>query len=75
LLHLRHFFPIVKRAISYEIASIYAALDNVDETFVWLERAFEDRSTLIGWLPWDEAFDGVRSDPRYPPLVRRLNLH
>jgi DNA-binding winged helix-turn-helix (wHTH) protein/TolB-like protein/tetratricopeptide (TPR) repeat protein len=59
---------------AYDIASIYAALGDNDQTLVWLERAFDDRSTLIGWLPWDEIFDGLRSDPRYVALVARLNV-
>ena len=59
---------------AYDISTIYAALGDVDETFSWLERALEERSQLIGWLPWDPVFDGMRSDPRYDNLVRRLNL-
>ncbi|HEX5764113.1 MAG TPA: hypothetical protein VFY27_00990 [Woeseiaceae bacterium] len=59
---------------TYDISTIYAALGDVDETFSWLERALEERSQLIGWLPWDPVFDGIRSDPRYDNLVRRLNL-
>lgn len=57
---------------AYEIATIYAALGEKDETFRWLERAFEDRSTLIAWLAWDPVFDGIRDDPRYRPLYERL---
>jgi DNA-binding winged helix-turn-helix (wHTH) protein/TolB-like protein/Tfp pilus assembly protein PilF len=59
---------------AYDVATIYAALGDVDQTFVWLERAFEDRSTLIPWLPWDAVFDGIRSDPRYSALIARLNV-
>ena len=57
---------------AYDIATIYAALGETDETFGWLARAFEERSQLIGWLPWDAVFDGIRTDARYAPLVRRL---
>lgn len=57
---------------AYEIATIYAALGEKDETFRWLERAFEDRSTLIAWLAWDAVFDGIRDDPRYRPLYEKL---
>jgi DNA-binding winged helix-turn-helix (wHTH) protein/TolB-like protein/tetratricopeptide (TPR) repeat protein len=59
---------------AYDVATIYAALGDVDQTFVWLERAFDDRSTLIAWVPWDEVFDGIRRDPRYPVLVERLSV-
>jgi TolB-like protein/Tfp pilus assembly protein PilF len=57
---------------AYDIATIYAALGETDETFVWLTRAFEERSQLIGWLQWDPVFDAIRTDPRYAPLVKRL---
>lgn len=60
-------------AAAYDIATIYGALGNADDAFAWLEHAFEDRSQLIAWLPWDAAFDGLRSDPRYAALVARLN--
>jgi DNA-binding winged helix-turn-helix (wHTH) protein/TolB-like protein/Tfp pilus assembly protein PilF len=59
---------------AYDIATIYAALGDVEQTFVWLERAFEDRSPLIGWLAWDPVFDGIRSDQRYTALVQRLSV-
>jgi serine/threonine-protein kinase len=59
---------------AYDISTIYAALGKSDETFAWLERAFDERSQLIGWVPWDPVFDGIRSDPRYPGVVRRLNI-
>jgi DNA-binding winged helix-turn-helix (wHTH) protein/TolB-like protein/Flp pilus assembly protein TadD len=57
---------------AYDLATIHAALGDVDETFEWLERAIEERSTLIGWLPWEPVFDDIRSDPRYLALMRRL---
>ena len=57
---------------AYDIATIYAALGETDKTFEWLERAFDERSTLIGWLRWDAVFDGIRSDARYAAMARRL---
>ena len=57
---------------AYDIATIYAALGETDKTFEWLERAFEERSQLIGWLRWDAVFDDIRSDARYAALARRL---
>jgi DNA-binding winged helix-turn-helix (wHTH) protein/TolB-like protein len=57
---------------AYDTASIYATLGEVDQTFAWLERAFEERSQLVTWLPWDDAFESIRTDPRYLELVKRL---
>lgn len=57
---------------AYDIAGIHAALGNRDRAFEWLGRAFDERAQLIGWLPWDAVFDGLRDDPRYPVALRRL---
>jgi TolB-like protein/DNA-binding winged helix-turn-helix (wHTH) protein/Flp pilus assembly protein TadD len=59
---------------AYDIATIHATLGNTDETFAWLDRALEERSQLIAWLPWDPVFDGIRPDPRYPAIAGRLNV-
>lgn len=57
---------------AYDIATIHAALGDADQTFVWLARAFEERSQLVAWLPWEPVFDGLRTDARYAALARRL---
>jgi hypothetical protein len=53
---------------------IFAGLGDVDSTFQWLENAYETRATRVHELSW-MYFDGVRSDPRYPDLIKRLGLH
>jgi DNA-binding winged helix-turn-helix (wHTH) protein/TolB-like protein/Tfp pilus assembly protein PilF len=59
---------------AYDIATIYASLGETEPTFLWLERAFDDKSTLIAWLPWDAVFDGIRADPRYSAMEARLGV-
>ena len=53
---------------AYDIALIYAALGDTENTFLWLERAMEDRSTLISFLAQDPMFDTFHSDPRWAAL-------
>lgn len=53
---------------------IYAGLDEHDQAFAWLERAFEERFASVTYLTVDPIFDGLRSDPRFHDLARRLNL-
>ena len=60
---------------AYDIALIYAALGDTQNTFAWLERAVEDRSTLINFLAVDPMFDALHADPRFVALVRRLGIH
>ncbi len=57
---------------AYDIATVYAALGEADNTFQWLGRAFVERSPLSAWLRWDAVFDGIRSDARYAALATRL---
>jgi hypothetical protein len=55
----------------YDIAAIHAALGARDETFKWLRRAAEERSTFIVHLGWDGRFEPVRQDERYRALLER----
>lgn len=59
----------------YYIAIAYAGLGENEDAFKWLERAYEDKSdSLILYLTADPQMDGIRSDPRYKDLLRRMNL-
>jgi Flp pilus assembly protein TadD len=59
----------------YDIAVVYAGLKEAEQTFKYLEMAFQDRSFWMVWLRIDPRFDGVRSDPRYQDLLRRMRLN
>jgi tetratricopeptide (TPR) repeat protein len=56
-----------------DFAVIFAGLGDVDSTFHWLENAYETRATRVHELSW-MYFDGVRSDPRYADLIKRVGL-
>jgi serine/threonine protein kinase/Flp pilus assembly protein TadD len=58
----------------YAIATIYAGLDNRDETFRWLQMAYEERAPGLTWLKVDPMLDSLRRDPRYADLLRRMGL-
>jgi DNA-binding winged helix-turn-helix (wHTH) protein/TolB-like protein/tetratricopeptide (TPR) repeat protein len=65
-----------KRYVSpYDIALIHAALLDTDNTFLWLERAVQDRSTLINFLAQDPMFDTLHSDPRFAALVQQVGIY
>ncbi len=59
---------------SYPIAAIYAALGQKEEAFAWLERAYGERDSWMDYLGLDPRLDGLRSDPRFADLLRRMNL-
>jgi len=54
-------------------ALVYAALGDADSTFAWMEKAYQTRSTAIRELA-SVCFDSMRSDPRYPDLMKRVGL-
>ena len=59
----------------YFFASIHSALNEKDEAFEWLERAYRDRSYRMATLSvknW--GVDNLRSDPRFKAMLKRLNL-
>jgi eukaryotic-like serine/threonine-protein kinase len=58
----------------YCIASIYAGLGERDEAFRWLEKGYEEHSASMPFLSGDPMWDGMRSDPRYTDLLRRMGL-
>lgn len=59
----------------YDLAVIYAALDERDKAFEWLEQAYTDRSQRMVYLQQDPALDKLRSDPRYKQLARRMGFN
>jgi len=58
----------------YFPAAIYAGLNNKDEAFRLLEKAYEQHSVGMQYLRIDPFWDGMRSDPRYADLLRRMGL-
>jgi serine/threonine protein kinase/tetratricopeptide (TPR) repeat protein len=58
----------------YQLATIYAGLGEKDEAFRMLEKGYEERSAGMLYLAIDPFWDGMRSDPRYADLLRRIGL-
>jgi len=58
--------------VSYDIATIHAALHEVPEACAALERAIADRSQMVGTLRVDPAIDSLRNDPCYAKVEREL---
>jgi eukaryotic-like serine/threonine-protein kinase len=59
---------------AYNIAILYAALGDKDETFRWLNAAYEERDFQMESLRTDFILDPVRSDPRFAELERKVGL-
>jgi TolB-like protein/DNA-binding winged helix-turn-helix (wHTH) protein len=58
----------------FSLARIYSALGERDLGMVELEKAYAKRDESLLWLKVDPAFDGLRSDPRFNDLLRRIGF-
>jgi serine/threonine protein kinase/Tfp pilus assembly protein PilF len=56
------------------LAGVYAGLGDKDQAFAWLEKDFQQRSGQLPTVAWRLHFEGLRSDPRYADLLRRMGL-
>ena len=56
------------------MARTYAQLGATELAFECLEKAYHDRDTQVIWLKVDPCCASLRSDPRFPSLLRRMNL-
>lgn len=59
---------------SFNLAKVYARLEDKSRTFEWLEKAYAERSTGIVSIKSDPAFDWLRADPRFQYLLSRIGL-
>jgi serine/threonine protein kinase/tetratricopeptide (TPR) repeat protein len=55
-------------------AELYTRLDDKDEAFTWLDRAYKQHSSWLNFVNADPLYDPLRSDPRYADLLRRIGL-
>jgi tetratricopeptide (TPR) repeat protein len=57
------------------VSVVYSGLGENDQAMVWLEKALAERDPWITGLKVDPMFDSLRSDPRFPDLLRRAGLN
>ena len=57
-----------------DFVALHQALGETDEAFAWLERAYAERRGWMVYLNVEPALDGLRNDPRFRELVRRMRL-
>ena len=59
---------------SYGVALVYAALNEKDQAFQWLNKAYDERSHWLVWLRSDPRWNNIRSDKRFAALVNNVGL-
>jgi len=63
-----------KYVTPYGVALVYVGMDDKDQAFAWLNKAYEGRNHWLVWLNRDPRWDRIRSDPRFTDLLRRVGL-
>jgi TolB-like protein/cytochrome c-type biogenesis protein CcmH/NrfG len=59
---------------AFFVALVYAGLENQDQAFTWLEKAYEERFNRLAYLKVEPLWDPLRSDPRFADLLRRVGI-
>ena len=52
----------------------YLGLEDREQTFAWLEHAYQEQSNILQFLKVHPYFDPLRDDPRFKDLVHRVGL-
>ena len=63
-----------QRFPSFVIASFYGRLGKKDQAIAWLEKGYEERDFRMTVVSVSFEFDGIRTDPRFRELIRRIGL-
>jgi hypothetical protein len=58
--------------VGYEVAVIYAALDDKAKACDALRSAITDHSQMIGWMKLDPRLDSLRTEPCVAEVARKL---
>ncbi len=54
--------------------NVYVGLGDKEQAFVWLEKAYQERSNFVAYLKVFPLLDPIRSEPRFADLVKRVGL-
>lgn len=66
--------PSWSRTPSVNIAFVYIELGEIDRAFELLERAIEQKDTVLIWANVDPRFNKIRDDPRFAEILRRIAI-
>jgi TolB-like protein/Tfp pilus assembly protein PilF len=59
---------------AYQIAQVYALRNDATKTFEWLDRAWSNRDSGIGYLLYDPFILRYKGDPRFAAFCRKVGL-
>jgi len=56
------------------VALVYAALEEKDEAFEWLEKSYQKHEESLCSIGIDPKFDSIRDDPRFKEIMKKIGL-
>ena len=59
---------------AYEIAQAHAYRAELDQAFVWLDRAYIQKDVELYWIKGDPLLKNLENDPRYKIFLRKMKL-
>jgi hypothetical protein len=58
----------------YDVALIYAGLGDTHEALDWLQRAYQERSSLLVFALREPRLASLRAEPQFATLMREFAL-
>ena len=58
----------------YHMALVHLSLGEKAEGYEWLDRAYQECAEWMIYLSVDPRFDGLRAEPRFKELLRRIGF-
>jgi TolB-like protein/class 3 adenylate cyclase/Flp pilus assembly protein TadD len=58
----------------YVLAMVHMAVGDLDNTFAWLDKVYEERSPVLIYMNEHARYDRLRGDPRWHELMRKIGF-
>jgi adenylate cyclase len=58
----------------YALAMAHMAVGDLDGTFAWLDKMYEERTPWLIFMNVHPRYDGLRGDPRWHELMRKIGF-
>jgi len=59
---------------SFYLNMIYGEMGEIDNSFKWLEKSYQDHEIEMYWLNVESPFEPIRNDPRYQEMLEKLDF-
>jgi TolB-like protein/class 3 adenylate cyclase len=59
---------------AFYIAMVYAQMNDIDQTFEWLEKSYQDHEVEMYWLKVEPPFEPLHNDPRWQVMLDKVGF-